>query len=69
MIEIRKVISGVLVDRGKLDIAQAVLDECVSEISNARGRLGEYRIRVQWLSEADLIAEREKAKKETTPND
>ena len=60
MIEIKRRFSGYLIDQGKFNLAQQALDECVAEITNKRGTMGEYRIRVQWFSEDELADERRK---------
>jgi hypothetical protein len=62
VIEVHRRIPGHLVDHGKFDLPRQALDECMAAITNKRGTLGEYRIRVQWLSDDDLIEERDKRK-------
>lgn len=51
MIEIKREFEGRLVDQGLFNIPQKYLDECMEAITNARGNGGQYRIRVQWLSD------------------
>lgn len=61
MIEIKRIIPGLLVDQGHLNEAEEILRQCVQEITNARGLRGEYRIRVQWFSDYELADEQRKA--------
>lgn len=58
MIEIRKIIDGYMVDNGNFDIPQKTLDECMSAITDARGKGGQYEICVRWLSDIEIARER-----------
>jgi hypothetical protein len=49
--------SGREIDLGRFNVADAAIGRCVAEISNNRGKGGEYRILVEWLSDEEVSKE------------